>query len=178
MLEVNVYNPQDKALFTTAVKQKLFGAAAPVYMCIGTEKVFSDSLGPRVGTLLNTQMSKPVFVYGLCNQNITAENLCHSYDFIKTMHPNSQIVVIDAGVGEPSQLGKVQLCDGGILPGAATNKNLPEIGDVGIVGIVAERGMGDFYTLNSEKDRLVGEVAQFIADVIITIEQNRTSSIA
>ena len=178
MLEVNVYNPQDKALFTTAVKQKLFGLSAPVYMCIGTEKVFSDSLGPRVGTLLNAQMSKPMFVYGLCNQNITAENLCHSYDFIKTMHPNSQIVVIDAGVGEPSQLGKVQLCDGGILPGAATNKNLPEIGDVGIVGIVAERGMGDFYTLNSEKDRLVNEVAQFIADVIIAIEQNRTSVIA
>lgn len=167
MIEVNIYNSIDKERFAAAFKNKVNNTNTPVFMCIGTEKVFSDSLGPRVGTLLNTQMQTPMFVYGLLDQNITAENLCRSYDFIKAMHPDSQIVVIDAGVGEENQLGKVQLCDGGILPGAATNKNLPEIGDVGIVGIVAERGMHDFYTLNSSKDKLVGEVAQFIAEVII-----------
>ena len=167
MLEVNIYKQTDKYLFSEAFKEKLNGNNATVFMCIGTEKVFSDSLGPRVGTLLNAQMKEPMFVYGLRDRNITAENLCRSYDFIRAMHPNSRVVVIDAGVGEAEQLGKVQLCDGGILPGAATNKNLPEIGDVGIVGIVAERGMNDFYTLNSEKDRLVNEVAQFIADAIL-----------
>lgn len=176
MLEVNVYNQQDKAVFSEAFREKLVGDS-PVFMCIGTEKVFSDSLGPRVGTLLNSYMRKPMFVYGLCEQNITAENLCHSHDFIKAMHPNSQIIVIDAGVGDENQLGKVQLCDGGILPGAATNKNLPEIGDLGIVGIVAERGMGDFYTLNSAKDKLVGEVAKFIADAIIAVTQNDCSAV-
>ncbi|MDE7454689.1 MAG: spore protease YyaC [Clostridia bacterium] len=171
MLEVDVYNKQDQERLATAIKQKLT-TDAPVYMCIGTEKVFSDSLGPRVGTLLNIQMQTPVFVYGMCDQNITAENLCYCYDFIKTMHPNSQIVVIDAGVGDSEQLGRVQLCDGGIVPGAATNKNLPEVGDIGIVGIVAERGMADFYTLNSTKDKLVGEVAKFIADAIMLTSQN------
>ncbi|MCM1533515.1 MAG: spore protease YyaC [Corallococcus sp.] len=165
MLEVNIYKEEDKKLFLDAVQTKL--SASSVYMCIGTEKVFADSLGPRVGTLLNEAMTRPVFVYGLCDCNITAENLCRSYDFIKSMHPHSQIVVIDAGVGASEQLGKVQLCEDGILPGAATNKNLPKVGDVGIVGIVAERGMADFYTLNSSKDRLVGEVAQFIANAII-----------
>lgn len=176
MLEVNIYNHQDKQRFAQAIKQKLDGNIAPVYMCIGTEKVFSDSLGPRVGTLLNLYMREPLFVYGLIDQNITAENLCHSYDFIKAMHPNNPIVVIDAGVGDASQLGKVQLCDGGILPGAATNKNLPEIGDIGVVGIVAERGMADFYTLNSAKDKLVGEVALFISDVILAVEENRAAT--
>lgn len=174
MLEASIYSYQDKQKFATAMKQKLGGNLAPVYMCIGTEKVFSDSLGPRVGTLLNLYMSEPIFVYGLIDQNITAENLCHSYEFIKAMHPNNPIVVIDAGVGEANQLGKVQLCDGGILPGAATNKNLPEIGDIGIVGIVAERGMSDFYTLNSTKDKLVGEVALFISDVILAVEESRS----
>lgn len=167
MLEVSIYNSQDKARFASAVKSKLANGNTPVYMCIGTEKVFSDSLGPRVGTLLNVRMTEPAFVYGLIEQNITAENLCKSYEFIKSMHPDNPIVVVDAGVGELEQLGSVQLCDGGILPGAATNKNLPEIGDVGIVGIVAEKGMGDFYTLNSAKDKLVSEVAQFIAEAIL-----------
>lgn len=167
MLEVSIYNQQDKKRLAEAFKDKLAKGSAPVYMCIGTEKVFSDSLGPRVGTLLNSAMDAPTFVYGLIEQNITAENLCKSYEFIKAMHPDSTIVVVDAGVGELDQLGSVQLCDGGILPGAATNKNLPEIGDIGIVGIVAEKGMGDFYTLNSAKDKLVGEVAKYITEVIL-----------
>lgn len=168
MVEVSVYNQQDKAKLTQAIKGKITN---PVFMCIGTEKVFSDSLGPRVGSLLNDGMQNPVFVYGMCDQNITAENLCHSYNFIKAMHPDSQIVVVDAGVGGYEQIGKIQLCDGGLIPGAATNKNLPSVGDVGIVGIVAERGMGDFYTLNSTKDKLVGAVAQFIADAILDATQ-------
>ena len=167
MLEVSIYNQEDKALLAEAINSRLANSNAPVYMCIGTEKVFSDSLGPRVGTLLNLAMYSPMFVYGLAEQNITAENLCKSYELIKAMHPDNPIVVVDAGVGEQDQLGKVQLCDGGILPGAATNKNLPSIGDVGIVGIVAEKGMADFYTLNSAKDKLVGDVAQFIAEAIL-----------
>lgn len=175
MLEVDVYNNQDKARFAEELRSKI--KSAPVYMCIGTEKVFADSLGPRVGTLLNLQMEKPMFVYGVCDQNITAENLCRSYEFIRAMHPDNPIVVVDAGVGETEQLGKVQLCDSGILPGAATNKNLPQIGDVGIVGIVAERGMNDFYTLNSAKDKLVGEVAQFIAEALIAASQKEYAAV-
>lgn len=168
MLEVSIYNEKNKNVLSAEMKKML--SDAPVYMCIGTEKVFSDSLGPRVGTLLNEQMTKPVFVYGMNDRNITAENLLNSYNFIKAMHPDSQIVVIDAGVGATEQLGSVQLSLGGIVPGAATNKNLPSVGDVGIVGIVAERGMGDFYTLNSSKDKLVSAVARFIADAIINAD--------
>lgn len=166
MLEVSIYNLQDKERMVETLKEQTKNCSV-VYMCIGTEKVFSDSLGPRVGTLLNENLIYPAFVYGLCSQNITAENLLYSYNFIKALHPDSKIVVIDAAVGAQDQIGKIQICDGGILPGAATNKNLPSVGDVGIVGIVAEKGMGDFYTLNSSKDRLVGQIAEYIAEAIL-----------
>ena len=166
MLEVSIYNQQDKIRLSDAIKNQIQNEPT-VYMCIGTEKVFSDSLGPRVGTLLNENLEKDVFVYGLRDQNITAENLLYSYNFIKALHPASKIVVIDAAVGTIDQIGKVQICRGGIAPGAATNKNLPSVGDVGIIGIVAEKGMGDFYTLNSSKDVLVGNVAKFIAEAIL-----------
>ena len=165
MLEVSIYNQQDKRRLTDAIREQI--GESTVYMCIGTEKVFSDSLGPRVGTLLNDNLSRSAFVYGLLDQNITAENLLYSYSFIKALHPHSKIVVIDAAVGNQEQIGKVQMCEGGIAPGAATNKNLPSVGDVGIIGIVAEKGMGDFYSLNSDKDELVGSVAQFISEAIL-----------
>ena len=95
MIEVSIYNQQDKQRLTEAIRSQL-GDQSTVYMCIGTEKVFSDSLGPRVGTLLNDNLQLPFFVYGLRDQNITAENLLYSYNFIKALHPNSKIVVIDA----------------------------------------------------------------------------------
>lgn len=166
MIEFSSYNSQDKQRMAELLKS-IAGSEPTVYMCIGTEKVYSDSLGPRVGSLLNANMNLPAFVYGLCEQNITAENLLYSYSFIKSMHPKSKIVVIDAAVGAPSQIGKVQISDGGIMPGAATNKNLPTVGDVSIIGIVADKNMSDFYTLNSEKDRLVGQIARFIVEAIL-----------
>lgn len=165
MVEVSIYNHNDQQKLISVIQNELKNS---VFMCIGTEKVFSDSLGPRVGTLLNENLQIPSFVYGLQDYNITAENLQYCYDFIKSLHTNSKIIVIDAAVGALDQLGKVQLCDGGIIPGAATNKNLPPVGDVSIVGIVAEKGMEDFYTSNPSKDRFVNQVAQFIAKSILS----------
>jgi len=166
MTELSIYNDNSPRRLAEEISART-SAAKPVFMCIGTDKVFSDSLGPRVGSLINDKMTAPSFVYGMCRQNITAENLDFCHKLIKRLHPDSQIVVIDAAVGSADQIGSVQISDGGITPGAATNKNLPRVGDVGIVGIVAERGMEDFYTTASEKERLVNKVANFIADAII-----------
>lgn len=164
MKELSIYDPNGEESLAREIKEKVVN---PIFLCLGTEKVFSDSLGPRVGSLLNEQMEKPCFIYGLCNQNITAENLVYCHNFIRKMHPNSQIIVVDAAVGASEQIGKIQISDGGIVPGAATNKNLPTIGDISIVGIVADKGMADFYTLNSSKEKLVNSVAKFIANSIM-----------
>ena len=164
MKELSIYDPDGEQSLAVEIRKRV---TSPVFVCIGTDKVFSDSLGPKVGSLLNNQMSKPIFVYGLRDRNITAENLIYCIDFIKQMHPDSQTVVVDAAVGSTEQIGKVQISSGGIIPGAATNKNLPTVGDVSIVGIVADKGMTDFYTMNSSKERLVNRVAQFIAKSII-----------
>lgn len=164
MKELSIYDADGEQSLAIEIKKRV---SRPVFVCIGTDKVFSDSLGPKVGSLLNNQMNKPFFVYGLCDRNITAENLIYCFDFIKKMHPNCQTVVVDAAVGTAEQIGNIQISDGGIVPGAATNKNLPTVGDVSIVGIVADKGMTDFYTLNSSKERLVNRVANFIAKSII-----------
>ena len=45
MVEVSIYNEKNKNVLSSEMKKMI--ADSPVYMCIGTEKVFSDSLGPR-----------------------------------------------------------------------------------------------------------------------------------
>ncbi len=143
----------------------------PVFMCIGTEKVCSDSLGPLVGQLLNDNMRQPAFVYGIQGYNITAENVERCHKFIKQLHPDSTLVVVDAGVGDSSQVGCIQLTDGNIIPGAATEKKLVAVGDVSLIGIVSERNMADFYCESADKNRLVFKTAQKIAEIILATQQ-------
>ena len=88
MKELSIYDPDGEMRLAKELQARVTN---PVFECIGTEKVFSDSLGPRVGTLLNSRMRKPRFVYGLCQNNITAENLACCHDFIKKMHPDGDL---------------------------------------------------------------------------------------
>lgn len=169
MFSTEVFKTNNKVEFAQALKN--YAQQCKVFMCIGTQKVIADSLGPRVGQILNENMSSPMYVYGLDLLNITAENLIDSYEFIKQMHPDEQIMVIDAGVGDDSQIGEVQLVGKGIAPGAATDKNLPVVGDISIVGIVAEKNLNDFYVTTEDKDFLVNRLAQFIADSILLSKQ-------
>ena len=142
MIEINIDEPNAKAeLAKDLVKQ----AENIVVVCIGTENVTSDSLGPRVGSLLNENLATPLFVYGMQGANIDAKNLKTALDVIKRLHPDAPLLVVDAAVGEQWQVGKVQLTKGDIAPGAATNKQLDRVGDISIVGIVGNKNMIDFY---------------------------------
>lgn len=138
-----------------------------VFLCIGTENVTGDSLGPRVGTLLQNKMKTPLLIYGYEGCNVNAQNLVLAYDMVKIMHPEKQIVVVDAAVGDNEEVGCVQIHKGGIMPGAATNKNLPQVGDVSILGVVSKRGCQDFYSSHADRVILVEKMAETIANSII-----------
>lgn len=138
-----------------------------VYMCIGTEQILSDSLGPRVGLILMEQEIKPLFVYGYTGSNINALNLLKAYRIIKLLHPDKKVVVIDAAVGDTTEVGSVQIMQGGTAPGAATNKNLPNIGDYSILGIVGMKGLKDFYVTSYDREKLLEYMSKVIAEAIM-----------
>ena len=164
MIELNIDSKNAKQLLAKQLTGKLAGA---IVLCIGTEKVVADSIGPRVGSLLNENMPQPIFVYGMQGANIHAQNIAKAVEIIKRLHPNKPLLVVDAAVGEQSQIGRVQLSFGNISPGAATNKHLGKVGDVSIVGIVAHRDMADFYDNSVEQSILAERLSQFIATTIV-----------
>ena len=163
MIELDITDANAKNILAKQLADKIEGA---VVICIGTDRVVADSLGPRVGSLLNENLDKPLFVYGLQGANITAQNLQFAIGWIKRMHPNNRFLIVDAAVGEQSQVGKVQFVAGDIAPGAATNKQLGRVGDVSIVGIVDNKSMKDFYNNSVEMSILVERLSQFIAMAI------------
>ena len=145
---------------------QLSAKKAPVFMCVGTDAVLSDSLGPKVGTILSRYPDK-VTVYGMEGDNITASNVGSSYTEIRSKHPDSTVIVIDAAVGREDQIGNIEIFNGGVLPGAATNKDLGKMGDVGIIGIITSKDMDDFYTRREERDVYVSCIAKVIAKAIL-----------
>ncbi|MCM1042683.1 MAG: spore protease YyaC [Corallococcus sp.] len=164
-MEKLMYNEKDSILTATeAIKQYI--ADCNVFVCIGTESVISDSLGPQVGEIINENADR-AYVYGLPQKNITAQNLERCFDAIRILHQNSKIAVIDAAVGSKNQIGEIQIDDMGIYPGAATGKNLKKVGDVSIVGVVAQTDMTDFYSADKSKRSFVKQLAQVIGQSIV-----------
>ena len=70
----------------------------PVIMCVGTNKVVCDSVGPLAGTLLRHKYRALAYVYGTLEKPLNALNINTAYEFIKGVHPLSQIILVDASI--------------------------------------------------------------------------------
>ena len=58
-----------------------------VFLCIGSDRVTGDCLGPYVGYRLSQHQLPGIFVYGTLSQPVHAVNLSDITDFISRNHP-------------------------------------------------------------------------------------------
>ena len=137
-----------------------------IIACIGTDRSTGDSLGPLVGTLLSEKMNSTFSVYGTLEDPIHAVNLEEKMNEIHAKHKNSFIIAVDACLGRVKSVGTVQILPGPLKPGAGVNKNLPEVGDMHITGIVNVSGFMEFFVLQNTRLNLVLKMARTIADSI------------
>lgn len=164
MDSTTVFRTDCKQILSQKIKQIAGNLHDYVFLCIGTSGVVSDSLGPQVGSLLQLQENFPMIVYGTEKINVNAKNISLAIDFVKTMHPDKKIAVVDAAVGDSTEVGCVQILSEGIVPGAATNKTLPKVGDISLLGVVSMRGSQNFYSSKADRVELVQKMASVIAD--------------
>lgn len=144
---------------------------AIVIVCIGTDRSTGDSLGPLVGTFLSEKTNNPFYVYGTLEEPIHAVNLHEKLDYIKQNHPNAFIIAVDACLGKVKNIGSVQVCNGPLKPGAGVNKQLPEVGDIHITGIVNVSGFMEFFVLQNTRLNLVMKMAKIISESIFTVSK-------
>ena len=138
----------------------LYSQKMPVIVCVGTDGVVGDCLGPLVGTMLK-QKNLPAFIYGELFNPITAMQIESIKQFIQKTHPDSKVLVIDAAVGEQEEIGLIKITSQGIKPGLGAKKDLPILGDISIVGVVAKKGK--VADLKSVRLRTIYKMAQEIA---------------
>lgn len=136
----------------------------PIILCIGSDKVIADSLGPLVGHFLVNKYNINAFVYGKLGRTIQKQNLQVYYKHILNAHKNKKILVVDASLGSLEDFGQVKIKSGGIVP--IRGEFVKPIGDVSITAIVLPNGLTKELLLKQTKLHFVYELAESIAKAI------------
>ena len=134
-----------------------------VVLCIGTDRVTGDSLGPLIGYKLSRKFLPLYTIYGTLDTPVHALNLAETVEKIKKKHPDNCIIAIDASLGSRDHLGFVTLKNGSIQPGAGVRKTLTTVGDISITGIVNACGVLDHVALQTTRLSTVMNLADCIS---------------
>lgn len=154
----------------------------PVVLCIGTDRVIGDALGPLVGEALTRVHNAPFFVYGTLSLPVTALTLPSALTVIKRRHAGKTLIAVDSSLGRAADIGKIRLGRGGIKPGLASGKDLPLTGDIHVTATVA--ALNDKRSLSSVRlgfvSRMAGEIAAALYEGIVAFSgtlspDNRTA---
>lgn len=138
-----------------------------IFLCIGSDRITGDCLGPLIGNQLNRTPKRPYTVYGTLDYPVHALNLQEIMKDIQYVHPHGLIIAIDASLGSSSHQGCVCVGKGAILPGAGVSKNLPAVGHIFITGIVNQTGVSPHLLLSSTRLSDVMQMADSISQGIL-----------
>ncbi len=138
-----------------------------VFLCIGSDRVTGDCLGPYIGYRLSQYHIPGVFIYGTLQNPVHAVNLSSILSRINHLHPQALIIAIDSSLGEKKHLGYVTIGNGSLYPGAAVQKDLPPVGDIFITGVVNISGILEYLTLQTTRLATVISLADTITQGIL-----------
>ena len=158
---VNVFYKDNNAIEELSNSLKTIIKNDLVIVCIGSDKFIFDSLGPFIGTHLNKSKLNNIHIYGTLENTINARNIETELIKIKSNHPNSTILAIDASLGNINNIGKIKLSKGPLYPGIGMAYILPPIGDYSITAITANKHT-DIVRLN-----LIVEISEIIYKSIL-----------
>ena len=153
-----------------ALRAVLAGAAERrrvVVVCVGTDRSTGDSLGPLTGLTLVSMGYPAELVYGTVDDPVHAGNLADAVRDLRTEHPGSLVVAVDACLGTVENVGTISLCQGPLRPGAGVNKALPPVGELAITGVVNVAGFMEYFVLQNTRLSLVIRMSQVIAAAIM-----------
>ncbi|MBQ9713904.1 MAG: spore protease YyaC [Clostridia bacterium] len=149
----------------------------PVVVCVGSDLAIGDSLGPIVGSMLQYKtQGLNAFIYGTLSAPVTAKEIPYLREFLRETHTKSQILAVDAAVGEKGDIGLIKLTDSPLLPGAGANKKLGAVGDIAVMGIVAEKSVSNYGLLNTTRLNLVYTMSEIISDAVANVLWERCSA--
>lgn len=164
----NLYNSLASGGVCLALKKLIKeGCAPPVVLCVGSDLSVGDSLGPVTGTKLKEKLKNlNCYVYGTLSKPVTAHEVKYVNSFLRATHPESAVIAVDAAVGTAGDIGLIRICGSGLKPGSGANKKLSKVGDVSIMGIVAEKSAFNYSLFSSTRLNIVYKMSEIISEGI------------
>lgn len=105
-------------LLKTCILEQTQNWSEIVFLCIGTDRVTGDCLGPYIGAQLSSHTFPMIHVYGTLSDPVHALNLTDTLQEIQNRHPGCLIIAIDSSLGQKKHLGYVTISNGALYPGA------------------------------------------------------------
>ena len=158
----NAFNETADERICGAIKNCNKQNKRPIVVCVGSDLVLGDSLGPLIGTMLKRR-NTPAYVYGTLSAPITAKEISCAKTHLKMMHPNCFVLAIDAAVGNVEDVGLIKVSDKGLKPGLGVDKRLGILGDCSIIGIVAGKSLQNYNLFNATRLNLIYKMAEEIS---------------
>ncbi|MFX3659069.1 MAG: spore protease YyaC [Ectobacillus sp.] len=131
-------------------------------LCIGSNRINGDSLGPFVGTLLQDAFPQHVTVIGSLQNPVDAPHLEKAVAQLDERSGNF-LVSVDSIIGSKEHVHTIAIRQGALRPGSGLGKNLPAVGDASIMGVVLEESDNPFHALSYTNLNIVYQMARSIA---------------
>ncbi|MFZ5645061.1 MAG: spore protease YyaC [Bacillota bacterium] len=135
-----------------------------VLLCIGTDRSTGDSLGPLIGSKMQSLVQDNFHIFGTLDDPVHASNLKEKLEHIYSRFIDPYIIAIDACLGSIESVGHISIGDGALQPGAGVHKDLPPVGDIHITGTVNVGGFMEYLVLQNTRLNIVMKMADLIAD--------------
>lgn len=109
-------------------------------VCVGTDRIIGDAVGPLVGTLLK-EYNINANVIGEFDNLVNATNIHH---IVNTLNTEDFIIAIDVCVTSKREyIGCIIIDNEKLYPGSGLGKKLPGFGDLTIKAVVASNDVTD-----------------------------------
>lgn len=113
-----------------------------IFLCVGTNKIIGDMIGPMVGedlkNRINKNTKKEIIVFGNMENTLNLKNAKNIISNIKSKYVNPFIITIDTALGKEENLKKIYVTQGEIEIGKAVSKGIKYESHVNIKGVVGK----------------------------------------
>lgn len=140
-----------------------------IFVCIGTNKIIGDCLGPLVGTYLKSKFREynNIKIYGDIYSPIDYTNIDKILNSITYKNDNTIRICIDSALG--NDVGKILINSKELYIGKALEKNRKILSDINIKGVVGKNYKSkekNIEELKSKKFEDINKLAISIVDFI------------
>ncbi len=139
---------QNFSEYVNALRRRMkFTKEETVFVCIGSNKVVWDSIGPYVGSILKEKIGEKYVIGDLENNICSQKDLKSYYPIVK----NKFVVAIDSAITENNLSGEIFVTEKPIVMGMGVYQNKGIVGDIGIKAGIYKDFCSERYVLDISK---------------------------